>query len=230
MKGMTNILLVLSLLFAFSVGHCLSAENDAEEAPRQFFFEAQENRLPVVIGVKFDAAPFHAGQDVQADVTVVDDDGDNVSLEYIWKINDEVISEVSEEVLPSGYFKKGDQVQLDVIPFDDSGEGALFSSALIPVINAIPSIVSTPEGRFENGTFSYQVQAVDPDNDPIVYKLEESPEGLTLDEESGLMTWTPLDSQKGIFKVSVSATDSDGAFFTQSFTLEIGQAVGEQVK
>ena len=39
------------------------------------------------------------------------------------------------------------------------------------------------------GVYSYQVEAADPEGDPISFSLADAPEGMTIDPESGLLSW-----------------------------------------
>ncbi len=208
----------------------LEDEGEEENTPGPFFREEQENRLPVVTGIEFDTVPIRTGQDIKANVAVVDADGDAVSLDYAWTVNGQQINDITDEVLPAGFFKKGDQILLEVTPSDDDGEGDAYPSAVVPVVNALPAIVSSPEGNFEEGTYTYQVQVEDPDEDAIEYEIEEGPQGLSINRDTGLITWAPADNQTGLFKVVVLANDSDGGFAKQEFTLEVGPGLGQPVQ
>jgi len=65
------------------------------------------------------------------------------------------------------------------------------------------------------------VQAVDADNEPLVYSLETAPQGMQINSATGLITWNPGISQVGVHNVVVKVTDQRGAFDTQSFTVTV---------
>ena len=68
--------------------------------------------------------------------------------------------------------------------------------------------------------YLYQVQAVDADNEPLVYSLPTAPQGMQI-SATGLITWNPGISQVGPHSVVVKVTDQRGAFDTQSFSLTV---------
>ncbi|MBK8905300.1 MAG: putative Ig domain-containing protein [Anaerolineaceae bacterium] len=66
----------------------------------------------------------------------------------------------------------------------------------------------------------YQHQVVSTGNPLPTFNLLESPEGMTINSSSGLIAWTPTDSQGGLHNVTVQATNSEGED-TESFTIEV---------
>jgi len=77
-----------------------------------------------------------------------------------------------------------------------------------PVENRRPSILSLPLlNATVNRTYTYQVQALDEDNDPLRFSLEPAPQGMTIDNETGLVSWTPREWQVGNSTVVVRVSD-----------------------
>ncbi|MFL0809341.1 MAG: tandem-95 repeat protein [Agarilytica sp.] len=74
-----------------------------------------------------------------------------------------------------------------------------------PEITSIPA-TSTKSDRL----YTYSIQAVDAENDPIIYELIDAPAGATL-SASGELTWTP--STEG--SVDFTARVSDGIFYSE---------------
>ncbi|HXF69748.1 MAG TPA: putative Ig domain-containing protein [Thermoflexus sp.] len=87
--------------------------------------------------------------------------------------------------------------------------------------NAPPQILSRPRTTFSavGMPFAYNVNATDPNGDPITYQLTQSPAWLTIDAASGFVYGIP--SEPGVFSVTIRATDSKGAWTEQSFALQI---------
>ena len=54
--------------------------------------------------------------------------------------------------------------------------------------------------------YSYDVDAVDPDGTKLFYFLIEGSEGMTIDPVTGLITWTPAESQAGEHFIEVTIT------------------------
>jgi Putative Ig domain len=69
--------------------------------------------------------------------------------------------------------------------------------------------------------YTYQVQAVDPDGDPLTYRLVAGPKGMQIDPTTGLLTWNPDADQVGRYEIEVEVSDGRGGIDKQSFTLEV---------
>jgi RHS repeat-associated protein len=91
-----------------------------------------------------------------------------------------------------------------------------------------PAIVSpAPTQATAGKRYLYAVRAIDPENDPIAFSLPTAPAGMTIDSH-GVIRWQPTAQQLGPFDVVVRATDSDGAFGEQHFTVTVTQTVVNQ--
>ena len=88
-------------------------------------------------------------------------------------------------------------------------------------VNDAPQITSTAvTTATEDQVYSYDVDATDPDvGDEITFSLDESPTGMTIDAATGLIQWTPDNSQAGDQDVTVRVEDAAGLYDTQSFTI-----------
>ena len=93
------------------------------------------------------------------------------------------------------------------------------------VPNRAPSILSTPPTLAEVGQpYSYDVEAIDPDGDPLTYSLDTAPSGMGINAVSGQITWTPAGDQQGDHAVTVRAQDPSALFDSQSFTVAVAAA------
>src|SRR5680860_646404 len=91
----------------------------------------------------------------------------------------------------------------------------------LPFFNRAPIIISEPIiTATEDQLYSYQLEAKDPDGDSITYLLTLSPEGMSINSENGLITWTPTNEQVGINLVEVEISDGKKSD-TQSFEIEV---------
>ncbi len=105
-----------------------------------------------------------------------------------------------------------------------------FSIAVTPV-NDPPTITSTASTSAVEGVqYQYQVTEGDPDDDgfgaggELTIVLANAPAGMTVDANTGLITWTPGngDTTSGLVTVTVSDGGEDGAQpATQSFTVTV---------
>ncbi|MEG4312216.1 MULTISPECIES: putative Ig domain-containing protein [unclassified Microcoleus] len=96
--------------------------------------------------------------------------------------------------------------------------------------NRPPSITSTPRTNTRLGkTYFYQVEATDPDGNPLTYTLLNPPSGMAfatpastpagMTFQEGLISWTPEVSQQGTYPITVRVSDGLGGIATQTFNL-----------
>ena len=99
--------------------------------------------------------------------------------------------------------------------------GCLNLASIFPVPNVTPIIISVPIiTATEDQLYSYQVKASDPNGDTLTYSFTAKPEGMGIDSESGLISWTPANDQVGIHRVVVEISDGKQSV-TQDFEVEV---------
>jgi len=96
------------------------------------------------------------------------------------------------------------------------------SGCMLPIFgNEAPVIQSSPTLSAKLGDdYSYQVEAIDDNDADLTYSLLLSPEGMTIDSSTGLLTWTPTESQIGENNVSIKVSDGWSGI-TQDFSIEV---------
>lgn len=88
--------------------------------------------------------------------------------------------------------------------------------------NRPPIIDSSPVTKGTEGSpYSYQVHATDPDGDQITYSVKDSPDGLSINNVSGLISWTPTQNQTGVRQVTVVAADAFGGSDSQQYSITV---------
>lgn len=71
-------------------------------------------------------------------------------------------------------------------------------------------------------TYSYDVEATDSDDDTLEFSLPEHPEGMSIDENSGLITWIPAEEQATSTPYAVTVQVSDGqTAVTSTFSITV---------
>ena len=70
--------------------------------------------------------------------------------------------------------------------------------------------------------YRYQIEVSDPDDSTFTYRLDHAPEGMTIDESSGLIEWSLAEVAPGDYTIAIIAADSDGAETAQEYTLTLG--------
>lgn len=86
--------------------------------------------------------------------------------------------------------------------------------------NSIPSISPIVDVTAPS-TYTYQSFAQSSNGQPVTYQLASGPQGLSIDRTSGLVRWNPIASDAGDTEVLIKATDSEGRFSLQRFTLRV---------
>ena len=93
-------------------------------------------------------------------------------------------------------------------------------ASLPPVITSNPSTTATV-GRL----YSYNVDATDPDaGDTVTFSLNGAPLGMTIDPNTGVISWTPAITQTGAQNVTAIASDGRGGIASQTFSINVGAA------
>ena len=86
-----------------------------------------------------------------------------------------------------------------------------------PTIEAIPDLDAQVTRQWQ-----YAVRADDPDGDGLKYYFTEKPAGMSIDPDTGLITWLPVPSQaEQQYTVSVLVTDRRGGEATESFVVTV---------
>jgi len=178
------------------------------------------NCPPRIVSVPFTPEDIHAGADITVKPAAIDPDGDDVGFTYRWMVNGNEIDN-NAPVLSAKYFKRGDEVNLTVIPFDREEKGAPFVSAKIVIPNGAPQFLSTPPKEMSGAVYIYKVVAQDPDGDTITYSLDNAPDGMTIDTRTGEIKWPINEKSSGTHVIEISARDSEGLKTIQKYTLSI---------
>lgn len=87
-------------------------------------------------------------------------------------------------------------------------------------VNHSPVITTNPSNEIVAGnTFDYQVQAQDEDNDTLVYTIVTAPENMTINENTGKITWIP--TKCGLYNIVLQVSDNKGGYDVQAFQITV---------
>ncbi|GAI96153.1 unnamed protein product, partial [marine sediment metagenome] len=151
------------------------------------------------------------------DVNATDSDSDTLTYSLTTKPTDMTINP-STGLISWTPTAKGDS---GVVVEVSDGSLTDLQSFTISVVNQPPVITSTPITTAEiEVEYTHDVDASDPDGDTIYYYLVVSPTGMTIDEDTGLINWTPTTAHIGDNPVVVEVSDLELSV-TQSFTIVI---------
>jgi len=178
---------------------------------------------PTVTAVSIDPELPRRNSTLKARVEASDPDGDTVAFSYQWvKNGDELIGETLD-TLKDATLKKGDKIILRVTPYDRVSTGQEVASQEFIILNSAPIITSSPQAqKLKSALYRYQLVAQDPDGDPISFSLSpSSPQGMTIDPQTGLIQWRIGRNDAGTHTIEVIAADGDEGRCTQKYTLTI---------
>lgn len=182
------------------------------------------NQAPLITSTAPAAVPL--GSTLRYDVKASDGNGDRLSYSLLQSPAGMVIDPERGVLVwtpKSGQVGRS-AVELEVA--DGNGGTARQSFELVVKgANLPPQIVSTPPiSAALNAPYRYEVLASDPDADALTYSLVRAPEGMTIDPDTGVVTFTPTSSSSSPVEILVS--DGFGGSSRQSFELAIGSAAG----
>jgi hypothetical protein len=139
-----------------------------------------------------------------------------------WLINEKPYDTEKGDTLPAGSFKKRDSVAVDVTPILDGKRGSTSQAYFRVIHSAFPSFALKEGNNRAGEVIELQLIGQDPDADKITYALEKPfLEGMTVDKNTGKITWNPADRIKGTYRFTASATDSDGTKTVKTFEFSL---------
>jgi len=107
---------------------------------------------------------------------------------------------------------------LTSISFTTGCLGGLFNNK--PIIESTPNTAAKVDMEY-----TYEIVATDPDADDVLtYSLTEEPDGMTINETTGVVSWTPTEAQAGDHQVTIEVSDGE-ASVPQTFTITVAETL-----
>jgi RHS repeat-associated protein len=162
-----------------------------------------------------------------------DPDGDALTYRLLASPNGMTITDLLQPVDSSGgarldFTPTAEQLgPQPVILLVEDGQGGSASQSFAILVSPVPPdrppvILSSPPTVATQGqTYSYDVNGEDPEGLALLYSLARSPLGVSIESETGLVTWTPALHDIGTHPLAVTVTDSAGLTADQSYILEV---------
>ena len=181
--------------------------------------EAPPPNAPPVIELAEFVNPKPTAQDkIQVRVEASDPDNERVRLDYEWVVNGKKLPSEHRHTLGDNRVKKGDELILTIIASDGKLESK--KQLLLTIENASPFWLEDP--RLTSDLNGFQVKAVDPDDEPITYRIAGAPEGMTIDPEKGILGYEGTTTEPGgNYTIDVFAEDPDKLFVKWSFSIQV---------
>lgn len=166
--------------------------------------------------------------------TGTDSDGEPISyFIYLHKTESFVEGRRTEALIQSNYI--GNNITLrdlehgttyfwTVLPFAGGSIGTSSNGIYSFKVNNKPEIKPIKDHVITSGSeFKIMIECIDKDPEDINslrFYLVESPEGMTIDEETGLLKWTPSDDQLILHEITVGVTDGVDNY-EETFKIEV---------
>lgn len=191
------------------------AQVDLLNSPPEILELGIEPSMDVVSGTPIVVHP--KGSDV---------DGDDIDYHFAWTVNGRD-RRIDRPLLDTRKLVRGDVVHVRVVASDGRDDGREVESPAIVITNSPPHIVSRPPTTLANGVFRYRVVAEDPDGDSLFeFQLEQAPEGMRIEPQTGEITWTPGPDQAGVHPVTVLCEDGQAGVGRHEFEVRVSAPAG----
>ncbi|MEZ4310659.1 MAG: phosphodiester glycosidase family protein [Polyangiaceae bacterium] len=98
-----------------------------------------------------------------------------------------------------------------------------------PPYNHAPRFQTEPPAEAGIGeAYVYDADAIDLDvDDTVSFSLDAAPDGMVVDEATGVVEYTPVDGAPALADVTLVASDGKGGVSVQAFTLSVSGGTGE---
>jgi hypothetical protein len=210
----------IAVLVLFSGG--LSGKNIGTVSQAQ----GTGNHPPLIKTASILPSPLILSGPVSVRVEAQDLDQQTLVFHYRWLVNGQLMNGQTLSALPSQLLRRGDQVAVEVVPFDGVDEGMPFRSLPVTVANTAPIISDVSvdlDHDVQGRRLVAKVDAVDPDHDPISLTYRWRRNETVLKEGEGETTFDLTNfTAKDTVEVEVTASDGtpDGiTIVSERFTL-----------
>ena len=218
--------------YRLNLFNVILADTNNEPIPLNAYGGTLTVGSPTVLADTIDAPPSLTvtEPDSKALIVTVTGGGQPVpGVDLLFRIDNPEKASVSVDTARTG---SAGQASVNVTGLEDgstiiriSSPGLAEASIDVTVMGVSPVIISTLLLEIlEDQTYSYDVDATDPQGQTLTYHLLESPTGMTIDANTGAISWAnpsrPSPTQTSV-RVTVEVHDPDGNSDTQSFSIFI---------
>ncbi|MBU0666399.1 MAG: Ig-like domain-containing protein [Nanoarchaeota archaeon] len=178
------------------------------------------NRVPAIDLVSPNESTIYFYENESQEFMVLATDPDDDELSYEWLLDSKVVSQTNNYLFESDFESSG-TYDLSVIVSDTLSNVTHDWKLTVLNFNRAPTITSNPIiATLEDFVYSYYVEADDPDMEVLTYSLVEHPFTMTINSESGLISWLPIQSDVGVHFVKLAVFDGTD-FVYQEFNLTV---------
>lgn len=183
------------------------------------------NHSPTIISLTAEpSSPIEINQDATITCYATDQDGNTLTYNWTKTGGTISVSESGSTIIWTAPATTGTYTITCTVSDGESSDTESFNITVSEPPNQAPVITSVPVTSVILGeTYTYTVEAADPDGDDLTYSLlTGSPSDMSIDENSGVITWFP--TATGDFDVTVEVSDGSESA-TQSFTITVDKVL-----
>jgi hypothetical protein len=177
-----------------------------------------KNTPPHIISADITPVMLYTGTAAEVKVGASDVEGDDIRFDYEWSING---TYAGKELRMTRPLKRGDDISVKISPYDDFDYG--LPVVLTKNIHNTPPQIIGGTSTLNGNLYSYQLEAIDNDEDTLTFALDSAPEGMNVDS-SGRITWTVPPDFKGTVNITVAIDDGYGGKATQQLTFSMKES------
>jgi hypothetical protein len=179
---------------------------------------------PAVSGIVLSPEKASVGDILTASPSGPAQGSESVSYSYQWLVNGDRSGRAgAQNTFDTNDLKKRDSISVAVTASKSALQSGAVMSNTVILQNRSPEILSSAPLALQGSSYTYQVVAKDPDGDPLRYRLERAPAGMTIGETSGLIQWSlakdTMYAGRQEAQVRVSVDDGDGGTTSQDFSI-----------
>jgi hypothetical protein len=196
----------------------LSAVQEISMAPPQ---DMQVELTPTI------ASP---GDPLVAKVMVRGPRREDLKFRYVWRVNGEVVEGAASHEFDTDRLRRGDRVEVEVTVDVGREQGPSIVAQEVVLRNRPPQIVSSPPEKLATrGRYRYPVKAVDPDGDPLEFRLEGSVvPGMRIHPTTGVLEWSFTQPPEEVVVIDIRVSDGQGGEAEQRYDFQVSPAEQSQ--
>jgi hypothetical protein len=200
-------------------------ENFIGQPPLQKALPPEEEGRPAVQSIRFHPPQPTIMDTLKADVvTATSADPGRITYTYVWKVNNRTVEDATKDTLDLSTFKKKDLVAVTVTPYEGDKAGFPVDSPVIIIHGSPPSLdLQAPFKKTKVGEpLELQLVSLHPDSEGVTFSLE-APivPGMSIDAQSGKITWIIQPGQKGTISFGAVVEDTDKTRVTRIFNITV---------
>lgn len=177
------------------------------------------NRAPLIRSVRLQPANPDVTRTLSVQVDAKDPEGEDVDVDVQWIVDGRELPGAGETTLELADLRRGAAVQVRVRVSDPGGESVESTSEPLTLGNADPRFLTDPKAvRRLDGL---RVEAEDPDGDPVSFRVEGAPPGVTLDPRGVFHYAGSEDEKGGKYRMKIFAEDGNGGQARMELPLDI---------